>query len=564
MVASEAEGRAEALRRIAACHAAQAEELDLGGLQLTALDGELLAALCQLGWLRRLFLGPSAEAREKPQLAFIYGEKNSKVCNALGALPGALFDALTRLERLDLALNQLRGLPASIANLTALTSLDLAGNGIGAEGAQALKGLVNLTSLDLNGNEIGAEGAQALKGLVNLTSLNLDDNDIGAEGAQALKGLVNLTSLDLAGTTSGTKGRRRSRASSTSPASTWPTTSIGDEGAQALKGLINLTSLNLTITASGAGCKGLVNLPADLNANEIGDEEAHGASRASATLPASTWPDNDIGAEGAQALKGLVNLTSLDLRSNRHRAPRGRRRSQGLVNLTSLNLSGNKIGAEGAQALKGLVNLTSLDLSGNEHRGRGGAGAQGPRQPHQPQPVRQRHRGRGGAGAQGPRQPHQPRPGRQRHRGRGGAGAQGPRQPHQPRPARQQHRGRGGAGAQGPRQPHQPRPARQRHRGRGGAGAQGPRQPHQPRPAANGIGDISPLVSLRNLRKINLSGSRLDHDVPAFWMLPSLQEAILHDASLPGVPVEILSKNATPTTACTGCEHILQTSPATT
>src|SRR5262245_24430456 len=122
MVASEAEGRTEALRRIAACHTAQAEELDLGGLQLTALDGEPLAALCQLGWLRRLFLGLSAETREKPQLAFINGEKTSKVCNALGLLPGALFDALTRLEQLDLALNRLRGLPASIANLTALTS----------------------------------------------------------------------------------------------------------------------------------------------------------------------------------------------------------------------------------------------------------------------------------------------------------------------------------------------------------------------------------------------------------------------------------------------------------
>ena len=42
MAASEAEGRAEALRRIAECRTAQAEELDLGGLQLTTLDGELL------------------------------------------------------------------------------------------------------------------------------------------------------------------------------------------------------------------------------------------------------------------------------------------------------------------------------------------------------------------------------------------------------------------------------------------------------------------------------------------------------------------------------------------
>jgi hypothetical protein len=39
MVASEVEGRAEALRRIAACRTALAEELDLGGLQITAIDG---------------------------------------------------------------------------------------------------------------------------------------------------------------------------------------------------------------------------------------------------------------------------------------------------------------------------------------------------------------------------------------------------------------------------------------------------------------------------------------------------------------------------------------------
>jgi internalin A len=320
MVASEAEGRAEALRRIAACRTAQADELDLGGLQLTTLDGELLAALCQLGWLRRLFLGPSVEAREKPELAR----------NALGALPGPLFDALTRLEQLDLAFNRLRGLPASIANLNSLTNLNLSGNGIGSEGTQALKGLIALTSLNLSYNDIWDEGTQALKGLVNLTSLDLFGNRIGAEVAQALKGLVNLTSLNLGGNR------------------------IGDEGAQALKGLVNLTSLNLF-------------------GNRIGDE-------------------------GAQALKGLVNLTSL-------------------------NLFGNRIGDEGAQALKGLVNLTSLNLFGND------------------------------------------------------------------------------------------------------------------------ISDISPFISLRNLHTIHLSGSHLDHDALAFWMLPSLQVAILYDASLPGVPVEILSKD---------------------
>jgi internalin A len=48
---------------------------------------------------------------------------------------------------------------------------------------------------------------------------------------------------------------------------------------------------------------------------------------------------------------------------------------------------------------------------------------------------------------------------------------------------------------------------------------------------------------LRNLRNINLSGCHLDHDVPALWMLPSLQEAILYKTTLTGVPVEILSKD---------------------
>jgi hypothetical protein len=162
------------------------------------------------------------------------------------------------------------------------------------------------------------------------TSLDLFDNGIGAEGAQALKDLVNLTSLDLSHN------------------------GIGDEGAQALKDLVNRTSLNL------------------------------GYDR--------------IGAEGAQALKGLVNLTSL-------------------------NLNGNSIGDEGAQALKGLVNLTGLYLEGNC------------------------------------------------------------------------------------------------------------------------IGDISPLASLRNLRRINLSDNHLNHVVLAFWMLPSLQEAIVNEASLLGVPVEILSND---------------------
>lgn len=187
MVANEAEGRAEALRRIAACRAAQAEELDLRGLQLTALDGELLDALCQLGWLRGLLLGGAGDALEA---------SNNKVRE----LPGVLCDALPRLERLDLAYSRLFELPASIANLavlTRLTSLDLCINLIGAEGAQALRGLVNLTSLELGDNDIGDEGAQALRDLVNLTYLGLDANNI--HDISPLVSLSELESINLSG-----------------------------------------------------------------------------------------------------------------------------------------------------------------------------------------------------------------------------------------------------------------------------------------------------------------------------------------------------------------------------
>jgi Leucine-rich repeat (LRR) protein len=80
---------------------------------------------------------------------------------------------LPRLERLDLAFNRSRGLRASIANLTALTSLDLARNGIGDVGAQTLEGLVNLRRLDFSYNNIGDAGAQALKDPVSTTSVVL-------------------------------------------------------------------------------------------------------------------------------------------------------------------------------------------------------------------------------------------------------------------------------------------------------------------------------------------------------------------------------------------------------
>jgi internalin A len=182
---------------------------------------------------------------------------------------------LARADVLDLGGLQLATLDeilAPLCGLTALTSLRLNGNEIGAEGARHLSGLTALTSLNLSGNSIGDEGARHLSGLTALTRLNLWNNSIGAEGARHLAGLTALTSLNL-------NGNR-----------------IGAEGARHLAGLTALTSL-------------------DLSGNSIGAEGARHLSGLTA-LTSLNLPGNSIGAEGARHLAGLTALTSLNLDDN--------------------------------------------------------------------------------------------------------------------------------------------------------------------------------------------------------------------------------------------------------
>ncbi|MFM1798724.1 MAG: hypothetical protein RLZZ117_1002, partial [Cyanobacteriota bacterium] len=115
-----------------------------------------------------------------------------------------------------------KALAERLRPLTQLTSLNLAGNEIGDEGAASLAALAQLTSLNLWDNGIGDEGAASLAALTQLTSLDLAANGVGDEGAASLAALTQLTFLDL-----GWNG-------------------IGDNGAASLAALTQLSLLDLS------------------------------------------------------------------------------------------------------------------------------------------------------------------------------------------------------------------------------------------------------------------------------------------------------------------------------
>src|SRR6185436_15451839 len=93
-----------------------------------------------------------------------------------------------------------------LSGLVALSSLVIAYNQIGDEGAQMLVQLAGLSTLDIRGNQIGDEGARALAGLTALTSLDVRRNQIGPEGVRALAKLIGLSSLNVGSNYIGTEG----------------------------------------------------------------------------------------------------------------------------------------------------------------------------------------------------------------------------------------------------------------------------------------------------------------------------------------------------------------------
>ena len=170
--------REEAVRRIHRAAEEKLTQLDLAGLDLEELPGEI--GKCTQ--LETLLLG------EK-----FYEEKRELVRNKLTEFPDAVLQ-LTNLKTLNLSHNQITCIPGAIGQLSHLTLLDLSSNQI-TQIPDAISKLSNLTWLLVSSNQITSI-PDAIGQLSNLTLVNLSSNQITSI-PEALGQLSNLTQLYL-------------------------------------------------------------------------------------------------------------------------------------------------------------------------------------------------------------------------------------------------------------------------------------------------------------------------------------------------------------------------------
>ena len=241
--------------------------------------------------------------------------------NLSGPLPAALAE-LSALTDLDLSDNSgLTGnLPASLGNLKALTSLNTSGTGLSGALPAGIGGLAAITDLDLSGASLSGPIPAGLTTLTTLTTLDLSDNELSGELPAALDSLTALTALNLGGN--------------------------GFTGAiPSLASLAALTDLDLGYNVGLTG-----GIPASLGSigTQLTSLDLGGSSGLGGTIPT--------------ALSTLTGLTALDL-SNAGLTGEIPTELSALVNLTRLDLSGNaQLGGLVPPSLNALAAMLEFDL----------------------------------------------------------------------------------------------------------------------------------------------------------------------------------------------------------
>jgi hypothetical protein len=225
---------------------------------------------------------------------------------------------------------------AAFAANTSLTSLNLAMNSIGDEGAIALSKNTHLKKLDVSSNDISDAGGLALARIKSLEELGLGNNEnISSKTAIALSDNSGLRSLEL------------------------QQTKIDDEGVIAL--VTHLPLVNLV-----------------LNDDNITDKSAR-AIADNKTITQLALAGTNMTATGAQILAADSHLTYLDFSGDFFGYPRpndiGDIGAIALAHITTLNnlyLSSQQITRIGAIEL-GKSNINKLDLTANYDLGDAGA-----------------------------------------------------------------------------------------------------------------------------------------------------------------------------------------------
>ncbi|CAI5461970.1 unnamed protein product [Closterium sp. Yama58-4] len=107
---------------------------------------------------------------------------------------------LQKLQSLRLHYINLSGtIPASIGNLTALTTLILSNNSLSGSIPEAISSLKQLQELDLHSNKMSGTIPASIGNLTTLTTLKLSNNHLIGTIPAAITALTNLESLDLSG-----------------------------------------------------------------------------------------------------------------------------------------------------------------------------------------------------------------------------------------------------------------------------------------------------------------------------------------------------------------------------
>ena len=118
--------------------------------------------------------------------------------NSLSSLPEGVFAGLSALTSLNLAGNSLSSLPEGVfAGLSALTELDLAGNSLSSLPEGVFAGLSALAELDLAGNSLNSLPEGVFAGLSALTELDLAGNSLNSLPEGVFAGLSSLLTLGL-------------------------------------------------------------------------------------------------------------------------------------------------------------------------------------------------------------------------------------------------------------------------------------------------------------------------------------------------------------------------------